>query len=130
MEYEARSGAVYELAEMDDALLSKQEAVDRASDMHERAKACWEFLKAALPDGALKSELGTDEQRRASVPRTFILYQLVKAEYWREYNEARLSDMQEQLSQLDGLKGMLDTMSRVNGMAGEQRRSRQAFRMA
>lgn len=127
MEYQATSGTVYKLAEMDDELLTKQDAVDKATDMHARAKACWAFLMAALPAGALKAELGTDEQRKASVPRTFMLYQGVKAAYWREYDEARLEDVTSQVEQLKGMTAILEAMGKATEAIGQQS-NRQVFR--
>lgn len=127
VEFESRSGTVYEMPELDGAMYDKQEAVDRAADMDTRFNAAWVFIKSALPDECIIEELGFAEKRKVGVPRIMSLYQRVKAAYWNEYNEEQLADMREQYSALEQFPKLVEAAAKAQQMMANHG-GRQVFR--
>lgn len=129
VEFASVDGNVYEMPELDAALYAKQEAVDGAVSMEVRFGAAWEFIRAALPDECIMSEIGTTEKRKAGVPRVMTLYQRVKAAYWRDYNEEQRAKMDESMEAIKGIPEAVEAIIKAQALS-KQQGSRQVFRVA
>lgn len=114
--YTDADGNKYEMPELDAGLYAKQEAVDNATGLGEKAKAAWAFLKAVLPADALKAEFGTTDQRRASVPRVLTVYAEAKRLYWEDYEDVQRAETERRIEALGGLPQVIEALAKVDAL--------------
>lgn len=124
VELELPSGDVCELPELTERLLKKQEAVDKATDMGERIKACREFIGAVLPREAVEPMVGATDLREAGVPRMFTAYHRIKAAYWREFNAEQRAELDAQMEPLRDVPRLVEAIAKITQAPS----SRQVFR--
>lgn len=114
--YTDSDGNAHDMPELDAALYAKQEAVDGAASIGDKAKAAWSFLKSVLPADALKAEFGTTDQRRASVPRVLTVYGEVKRLYWEDYDAAQSAETERRIEALGMLPQIIESLAKVDSL--------------
>lgn len=124
MEYKARNGETYELADLTLSLSETFEAARKATTIEDRCKGMFEAVEKSVGKDAAKEILGTSSYKSVSMPKLSIEFHDIDAAYWGEYREIQRDDM---LSQLDDYKEVIEQASKL-AMIQDKAASRQGFR--
>lgn len=124
MEYKARNGESYELADLTLALSETFEAAKKATTIEDRCKGMFEAVEKSVGKDAAKEILGTSSYKSVSMPKLAIEFNAIDAAYWGEYREIQRDDM---LAQLEDYKEVIDKAGKL-AMLKEKVSSRQGFK--
>lgn len=124
MEYKARNGESYELADLTLALSETFEAAKTSKTIEDRCKGMFEAVEKSVGKDAAKEILGTSSYKSVSMPKLAIEFHAIDNAYWGEYREKQRDEM---MAHLEDYKEVIEQASKL-AMIKEKVSSRQGFR--